>query len=94
MSKSRQSSLAIHRQRMKRKGFVRVEIQTRKEDAALVRGVAAALADPAREAETRAALRDFVGKPKSPSLKTLLAAAPLEGLDLERPRDVGRDVSI
>ncbi len=35
-------------------GFVRVEVKVRKEHAALPRDVAAALADPARQAEARA----------------------------------------
>ncbi|MFO1125358.1 MAG: hypothetical protein U1E25_08835 [Methylocystis sp.] len=78
---------------MKRKGLVRVEVQARKEDVALVRGVAAALADPARQAETRALLREVVAPPSPGSLKALLAAAPLEGVDLGRSRDAGRDVA-
>ena len=93
MPKPLKSSVQIYRQRMKRKGLVRVEVQARKEDVALVRGVAAALADPLREAEIRAVLRDVVPSPAPGSLKALLAAAPLEGVDLERPRDLGRDVA-
>lgn len=93
MPKPQKSSVQIHRQRMKRKGLVRVEVQARKEDVALVRGVAAALADPARQAETRALLREVIAPPAPGSLKALLSAAPLEGVDLERSRDVGRDVA-
>mgnify|MGYP000846277701 CR=1 FL=1 len=93
MPKPQKSSVQIYRQRLKRKGLVRVEVQARKEDVALVRGVAAALADPAREAEIRAVLREVVAPPAPGSLKALLAAAPLEGVDLERSHDLGRDVA-
>ncbi len=79
---------------MKRKGLVRVEVQARKEDVALVRGIAAGLADPAREAEIRAVLREVVPSLAPGSLKALLAAAPLEGVDVERPRDLGRVIEL
>lgn len=93
MPKPQKSSVQLYRQRMKRKGLVRVEVQARTEDVALVRGVAAALADPARETEIRAVLREVVAPAAPGSLKALLAAAPLEGVDLERSRDLGRDVA-
>ncbi|MDZ7754045.1 MAG: hypothetical protein U5S82_21000 [Gammaproteobacteria bacterium] len=80
------------RKRRQRQGFVRVEVQVRKEDAALVREVATALGDPERETETRAILREKIALPWTGDLKALLASAPLEGIDLERPRDFGRDV--
>jgi hypothetical protein len=79
---------------MKRRGVVRVEVHVRKDDAALVRGVAQALADPAREAEARALLRDRFGGAMTKGLKALLAAAPLEGIDLTRERDFGRDSAL
>ena len=82
------------RKRRQRQGFVRVEIQVRKEDAALVRDVATALVDPERETETRAILREKFAIPRSGGLKALLASAPLEGIDLERPRDFGRDAAL
>ena len=82
------------RKRRRRQGFVRVEVQVRKEDASLVRDVAAALGDPEREAEARAILREKIAAPYAGGLKALLASAPLEGIDLERQRDFGRDVSL
>ena len=79
---------------MARRGFVRVEVKVRKEDASLVRHVAAALSDPARQAEARTLIRQrFAGSPKV-SLKALLASAPLEGIDLDRGHDFGRDVDL
>lgn len=84
--------LSAHRRRMKRHGVVRVEVHVRKEDAALVRGVAKALSDPARETETRALLRHRFGPSAPAGLKALLAAAPLEGIDFVREQDLGRDI--
>jgi hypothetical protein len=73
---------------------VRVEVTVRKEDAGLLRGVAAALTDPARRAEARALLHQRFAPPQEVSLKALLASAPLDGIDLERDRDIGRDVDL
>ncbi len=81
------------RKRRQRQGFVRVEVQVRKEDAALVRDLASALGDPERESETRAILRERIATPRTGGLKALLASAPLEGIDLDRPRDFGRETA-
>lgn len=86
--------VAAYRRRLKRRGVVRVEVHVRKDDAALVRGVAEALSDPAREVEARALLRERFGASKATGLKALLAAAPLEGIDLTREHDLGRDVAL
>jgi hypothetical protein len=94
MSSAQRKRLAAHRRRLKRRGVVRVEVRVRKQDAALVRGVADALSDPARETEARALLRERFGAAKAKGLKALLAAAPLEGIDLTRERDLGRDVAL
>lgn len=94
MARRAKSSLASHRARMERRGFVRVEVNVRKEDASLVRQVAAALSDPARQAEARQVLRRrFVQSPPV-SLKALLASAPLDGIDLDRSHDPGREVDL
>ena len=69
-------------------------MQVRRDDVALVRGVVGALADPAREAEARALLRERFAPVAPLDLKALLAAAPLEGVDLERDRDMGRPVEL
>jgi hypothetical protein len=94
MSVRKGSSLAGHRARMARRGFVRVEVNVRKEDASLVRHVAAALSDPARQAEARTLIRQRFAEPPKVSLKALLASAPLEGIDLDRGRDFGCDVDL
>ena len=94
MTRTEPSPVTQWRKRRQRQGFVRVEIQVRKEDAALVRDVATALLDPERETETRAILRENIAVTRTGSLKALLASAPLEGIELERPRDLGRDTAL
>jgi hypothetical protein len=94
MARRTNSSLAGHRARMARRGFVRVEVNVRKEDASLVRHVAAALSDAKRQATTRTLLRQHLVAPPTVGLKALLAAAPLDGIDLVRSRDPGRDVDL
>src|SRR5262245_10494285 len=94
MPNARRKPLTRFRRRLKERGVVRVEVHVRKGDAALVRGVAKALADPAREADARALLRERFGAGKARGLKALLAAAPLEGINLTRERDFGRDVAL
>jgi hypothetical protein len=94
MSTAKGKSLSAYRRRMKRRGIVRLEVNVRKEDAPLVRGVVKALGDPEREVEARALLRKRFGAAKPAGLKALLAAAPLDGIDLARVRDFGRDVDL
>jgi hypothetical protein len=74
--------------------MTRVEVHVSKGDAALVRGVAQALADPEREREVRAFLRERFAGNRAKGLKALLASAPLEGIDLTRDRNMGRDVDL
>jgi len=79
---------------MKGKGFLRLKVQVRKDDAPLVRSIVSALADPEHEAETRALLREHFAVRPTLGLKALLAAAPLEDIHLTRPRDLGRDIDL
>lgn len=88
------SSVSRHRARKSRQGFVRVEVSVRKQDAPLLRSVAAALSDPERQGAARTLLRQRFAEPPPVSLKALLAAAPLDGIDLERSPDRGRDVEL
>lgn len=88
------TALAKHRARRERQGLVRVEVTVSKEDASLVRRVASALTDPSRQAEARRVLRQRFVEPPKVSLKALLASAPLDGIELERSRDPGRDVDL
>jgi len=94
MASKSKSSVATHRARKEHQGFVRVEVNVRKEDASLVRRVASALSDPSRQAEARKLLRRSFAEPSEVSLKVLLASAPLDGIDLDRSRDPGRDIDL
>ncbi len=91
MANAQKSPVDAYRRRMKRQGLVRVEVQVRKEYAGLVRDVATALGDPERETQTRDLLREQVASHAAKGLKALLASAQLDGIDLDRPRDLGRD---
>ena len=78
---------------MKERGLVRLEVKTAKEDAALIRQVTRALrSDPVRAAQLRNHLHRLVDHEPQSDLKALLASAPLEGIDLSRERDTGREV--
>jgi hypothetical protein len=94
MASTQRKALSTYRRRLKQRGMVRLEVHVRKDDAALVRGVVQALADPDRESEARALLRERFGVGPAKGFKALLAAAPLEGIDLSREPDFGRDVRL
>lgn len=80
---------------MKERGLVRLEVQTAKEDAALIRQVTRALqSDPVRATQLRSHLHRLVDREPQSDLKALLASAPLEGIDLSRERDTGREVDL
>jgi hypothetical protein len=51
-----------------------------------------ALSDPSRQTAARKLLRQLFAEPPKVSLKELLASAPLEGIELDRGRDRGREV--
>lgn len=94
MPDTQKKTIAAYRRRLKRRGMVRLEVHVRRDDAPLVRGVVKALADPEREGEARALLRERFAPAKAKGLKALLASAPLEGIDLGRDRDYGRNVKL
>jgi hypothetical protein len=94
MPGTKKKAIIAYRQRMKRRGLVRVEVLVRKEDAPLMRCVAGALADPQRGPETRALLRERFARRAAEGLKALLAAAPLEGIELDRAGDTGRALEL
>lgn len=95
MARSRPSALTKHRTQLKQRGLVRVEVQVSAADADLIRQTARSLRDEMRGAtRLRAQLLRLVGAPTSLGLKELLATAPLEGIDLTRTQDHGRDVEL
>lgn len=80
------------RVRAPRRGLVRLEVQVPRQDAPLVRALAALLRDGRPEAaqrgrqELNALLRTASEVSR---LKELLAAAPLEGVEFQRSRETG-----
>jgi hypothetical protein len=94
MTRLKQKPIATFRRRLKQRGLTRVEVSVRRDDADLVRGVARALGDPQRADETRALLLARFAAEGAKGLKALLAAAPLEGIELTRSRDAGRPVEL
>lgn len=91
MTQLQRKAVARHRRRQKARGIVRLELSVRADDAVLLRRVARVLADPSQGDRARAVLRTQTGGAKPPGLKALLAAAPLDGVDLTRDHDLGRD---
>lgn len=91
---SQRKALSNHRRRLKRRGIARVEVRVPKEDAALVRQLAKTLLDPAEAPRMRANLRRELRQDRRMPFKDFLASAPLEGIDLERDRDTGRDIEL
>ena len=88
------SNVTKWRKRRQLQGFARVEVQVRKEDVGLVRDIASALVDPERMARARSVLRDGIGAAPPRDMKEYLASAPLEGIELDRRRDFGRDIDL
>ena len=94
MAKAQHKAINNFRKRLKQRGMARLEVNVRKGDATLVRNVVRALASPEQEQTARALLREHFGSRQAEGLKALLAAAPLEGVNLSRERDFGRDVDL
>jgi hypothetical protein len=92
--KAQRKAINSFRKRLKQQGMARLEVNIRKDDAALVRNVVRALSSPERGQTARALLREHFGSGHAEGLKARLAAAPLEGIDLSRERDLGRDVDL
>ena len=92
---SQRTAVRSHRQRLKSRGLARLEVVVPEGDREILRSLAKVLReDPQRAREIRQALRRIGHEGSRPNLKELLAAAPLEGIDLTRPRDLGRDVDL
>ncbi len=92
---TRKKAVQAYRQRLKERGWVRLEVQTSKEDAPLIRHLTQALrGDPVRAARLRRHLHRLVDPAPHADLKTLLASAPLAGIGLSRRHDRGREVDL
>jgi hypothetical protein len=92
--KAQRKAINNFRKRLKQRGMARLEVNVRRDDAALVRNVVRALSSPEQEQRARDLLRQHFGSRHREGLKALLAAAPLEGIDLGRERDFGRDLDL
>ena len=94
MVKAQRKAINSFRKRLKQQGMARLEVNVRKADATLVRNMVRALVNPQQEQAARALLREHFGSRQVDGLKALLAAAPLEGINLSRERDFGRDFDL
>ncbi len=74
--------------------LMRLEVQVPSQDAGLIEAVAASLADPGTAPMIRAMLGPRFAFTPTYGLKDLLARAPLDGIDLDRSRDHGRDIEL
>ena len=75
--------------------LVRIELRAPEQDAALLREIASALADPQRGARTRQLLYEHFDPHAGLGLKELLAAAPLDlELDFDRRADGNREIEL
>ena len=92
---TRKKAAQAYRQRLKKRGWVRLEVRTSKEDAPLIRRITQALrSNPVRAAQLRRHLHRLINPAPHADLKALLASAPLDGIDLSRQHDVGREVDL
>lgn len=75
--------------------LVRLEVLALASDRPLLREVARTLREePAQARELRSSLQDLLGLRPKLSRKAVLAAAPLEGIDLSRSNDRGREIDL
>ena len=97
MTAAQKKAIASHRQRLKQRGLVRIEVVAPETDVDLMREMARALRDePTRSAKVRARLREAIGPERKPDLLELLADTADVDLDeyLTRSRDLGRDTAL
>jgi hypothetical protein len=91
----RKKAVQAYRQRAKERGWVRLEVQTSKEDVPLIRHITQVLrGEPTRASQLRRHLHRLIDPAPRADLKALLASAPLDGIDLSRQHDVGREADL
>lgn len=94
MPKSKPSAVAKHRRVLRQRGLKRIELRVPAIDAELFKQIAASILGAETAKETRAYLRRRFSSAESADFKDYLASAPLEGIDLGRRSDTGRDVDL
>lgn len=90
-------TVARYRTRARRRGLVRLEVQVPRQDVERVRALATLLREGSEPIAGRGRERlDTLLRTTSGDgrLKELLAAAPLEGVEIARSRDPGRPVEL
>jgi hypothetical protein len=99
MSSSQKRAIQNYRSRLSERGLARFEVLGRAADRDLIRSLARRLAEDSVEASR---LRAIIGQsvagepPKKGGILAALRRSPLVGadLDLDRPREEGRDIGI
>ncbi len=96
LSLAQKKAVDNYRARQRRRGLLRLEVQAPAADVPMLRQLAQVLRE---NSESAAELRRVLSRALAPeasegSLKRLLEAAPLDGVDLSRPRDLGREVEL
>ena len=95
MTPAQKKAVSSYRNRQKKQGFVRMEVNVPDTDRELVRQTAANLRAGGEIAEkTRLALSAVLNPYEEMNLKELIESAPLEGLDLERSKETWRDIDL
>lgn len=99
MGTSQKRAVQNYRARLSKRGLVRFEVLGRDADRDLIRSLARRLAEDGPEAaRLRAAVSQTIAgePPKKGGILAALRRSPLVGaaLDLNRPREEGRDVEI
>jgi hypothetical protein len=99
MGSSQKRAIQNYRTRLGERGLARFEVLGREADRELIRSLARRLAEDGPEASRlRAAVSQSVAgePPRAGGILAALRRSPLVGadLDLQRPRDEGRDVVI
>ena len=93
MTPSQKKAVARHRERQLNKGIVRLEINVPEHDRDLLRVVAAELrAGGTIAGRIRNALQSALAHKQPVSFKEFLESAPMEGIDLERSGEPGREI--
>lgn len=86
---------ALHPRDPVERGLVRFPIQSRESDRPLLLEMARKLLEGHEEAEKlRRGMQQLLSSGPKLSRKAVLAAAPLEGIDLTRDNDPGREVDL
>ncbi len=95
MPSTQKTAVDNHRRRLREHGFSRLEVVVPKADKVLIKEVARRLRGAPEEADaTRRQLTRLARGESEVGLKALLASAPLDGIDLERNRDTGREIDL